>query len=311
MVLKLVALGDVHYFRRLVAPWDLLGKRVIGQANVWLNRGGRFRPRLLAPLITRIQTLKPDLLLLTGDYVSTALPGEFRDFMRTIKPLIDATPAVAVPGNHDRYTFTSAVVRRFDRLVGDALTGPSPTQGGYPAMMRIAERWRLLALDAAVPRTLNSRGKLGNHQLQAARRLLTDVPDDDGLVVLCHYPMLLPPGVRWPWQHRLADRRQLTDILRPLLARRRGRAHTLYVHGHVHRPWLHLYADGPAAGLLDVNAGAACLAARHEPAGQGFWELDLPADPGQPVWARHHLPLSDRPGGAWRVQEQLVSSPGR
>lgn len=306
MVLKLVTLGDVHYFRRLVAPWSLLGKRVIGQANVWFNRGGRFRRRLLPLVVARMQELEPDLLLLTGDYVSTSLPAEFRDFMRVIKPLTDTTAAVAVPGNHDRYTFTSALVRRFDRLVCRALTSPFLKYNGYPALLSIADRWRLLALDAGVPRTLNSRGRLGKRQLDAACGLLGNVADDCGLVVLCHYPMLVPPGVRWRWQHRLTDREKLLAILRSALERRRGRAHTLYVHGHVHHPWLHAYSDGPAAGLVDVNAGAACLVGRDEPAGQGFWEIQLPDDPSRPLVARHHVPLDESSPGVWRVREQSI-----
>jgi len=306
---RLVTLGDVHYFRRLVAPWSLLGKRVIGQANVWFYRGGRFRRRLLPSIVARMQSLKPDLLLLTGDFVSTALPGEFRDFMRVMKPLTDAMPAVAVPGNHDRYTLTSALSRRFDRLVCDGLRSPSDPQHAYPAMIPIAERWRLLALDAAVPRTLNSRGRLGRKQLDAACGLLANVPDDCGLVVLCHYPMLVPPGVHWSWQHRLADREKLLAVLRPVLERRRGRVQTLYVHGHVHRPWVHVYRDGAAAGLVGVTAGAACLGGPAAPAGQGFWELDLPTDPGEPVLVRHHRRKDESPADHWEVKETRVPAP--
>lgn len=309
-MLKLVALGDVHYFRRLVPPWSLLGKRAIGQANVWFNRGGRFRRRLLPMVVVRVQELRPDFVLLTGDLVSTALPGEFADVMGTLRPLLETTPVAVVPGNHDRYTFVSAWTRRFERMVlqefaiknAEAWTG----EGTFPQWVRLGERWRMLALDAAAPRTLNSRGRLGRRQLAAAQAVLAELRDDEGLIVLCHYPMLVPAGMRWHWQHRLADRAALAAPLRPVLERRRGRVQTLYVHGHVHRPWVHVYREGPAAGMVDVNAGAACMVGPGEPAGQGFCEIELPDDPRQAVVVRQHRPTGEAAGDEWRVQEQRV-----
>lgn len=283
---RVVLLGDVHQYRLAVAPWRLLGKRLLGQANLWLNRRHRFDRRLLIPAVRRIAQLRPDWLLLSGDLSTTALADEFADVAAALRPLAGC-PRVAVPGNHDRYT--RAALRR--RTAERALPGLYPDV--FPHLRSLADGWALVALDAAVPRLLSSRGRIGRDQLDRAAAL--EVPAGVGLVVLCHYPFAVPPGVRWRQEHRLADAGPLADLVAAWAGRH---PQVLYLHGHVHRPWHWRPMVGGAPNVWAVNAGAPCHVGTDHPAGQGFWQLDLPRDPAEPVAAARHVP---GPDGGWTV----------
>lgn len=296
-MMRLVLIGDIHAYRQLVAPWSLLGKRLFGQANVWLKRRYHFDRALLAPVVERAAALAPDLVLLSGDLTSTALPGEFDDVVRALAPLAGRIPTIAVAGNHDRYTFGAARRRQFEAAAGAMVAEPFPH---FRRLEAPAERWALLALDAAVPRIISSRGVVGKVQLEVARQQLAELTADDGLIVLCHYALRRPPGLgEMPWHHRLADAagvdKLLADFPGPVL----------YLHGHVHHPWCWRRDEPGLEHVLDINAGAPCLCQRDHPRGQGFWQIDLPADPGEAVGLWRHVPQADtgdsHPTGSWRT----------
>ena len=280
--MRLVLIGDIHFYRLWVPPWLLLSKRILGQMNLWLNRRHQFDRTLLAPLVRHVRTIEPDMLLFSGDLTSTALPGEFDDVMKALSPIVDACPTVMVPGNHDRYTFTSARSRHFETSAGDSV----PRQ--FPHFVRLpspADRWHLLALDGAVPRFITSRGLAGADQLAQARKQIASLTDSDGLVVLCHYALRRPLGrgpMRWP--HRLADAAEVEAMLADCPAR------ILYVHGHVHEPWCWHRTESGLERATDVNAGAPCLRTAEYPCGHGFWQIDLPSDPREQVALHHHVP---------------------
>ena len=284
-MLRLVLIGDIHAYRLLVPPWSLLGKRLLGQTNLWLNRRHRFDRKLLTPLVRQAATLAPDLLLFSGDLTSTALPGEFDDVFEALAPLTGRIPSVAVAGNHDRYTFAAARQRRFEVTGGDLVVEPCPH---FRRLEAPAERWALLVLDAAVPRIISSRGLVGKVQLEVARRQIAQLTPADGLVVLCHYALRRPPGLgHMPWQHRLADAAEVEALLAACPGP------VLYLHGHVHRPWCWRRVEPGLEHVIDVNAGAPCLCQPDWPHGQGFWQIDLPTDPHEPVGLRRHVPTPE------------------
>lgn len=260
-------------------PWHLFGKRLLGQCNLWLNRRYCLEPALLDVLIEQVAHIEPDLLLLPGDLTTTSHAGEFEDIAARLTPLTRSIPAVAVPGNHDRYTFASA--RR--RVMEQMLPGVVPDR--WPHFRQLSERWYLLALDAAVPRFLNSRGLIGQRQLKHVRTLLSHLTPQDGLVVLCHYPLKAPPrAMPLTWDHKLADDRALRRLLTRCPAR------ILYVHGHIHRPWCWQPKHSDQSHFTYLNAGAPCMVSAKHPLGQGFWQVDLPHTPSQHMRIVHYLP---------------------
>ena len=283
--MRLALIGDIHTYRLLVPPWHLVGKRLIGQANLWLNRRHRFDHSLANQLIERAASIQPDMVLLSGDLTTTSLDGEFSDAAQMLAPLTERFPTLIVPGNHDRYTFTSARRRVMETLM------PGVVPNEWPCFRHLTERWHLLALDAAVPRIFNSRGRVGQDQLKKIRRITADLTAQDGLIVLCHYPLKSPPrALPLTWDHKLADSYRLRKLLIRCPAR------LLYLHGHIHKPWCWQPKQSNQAHFTYINAGCPCMTSPKHPRGQGFWQVDLPDDPTGPLQVTHHLPADKTRG---------------
>ena len=281
--MRIALVGDIHHYRLLVPPWRLIGKRLLGQSNLWLHRRHSFNRELLEPVLQRVADTKPDLLLFAGDLTTTSYEKEFQDVAQLLKPVTRDIPTVAVPGNHDRYTPAAARFKRFERY----LTTIAPAR--YPHTRQLNDRWQLLALNAAVPRIISARGELGRRQLHDVREQVQHLTPSDGLVVLCHYPIKLPPSAAMvSWNHKLNDWRRLRRILANC------RARVLYLHGHIHKPWLWLPRKSQHAHFTYINAGSPTLTdPRRYPHGQGFWLIELPNGPDQPLRAIHHVPAAD------------------
>lgn len=269
--MRCLIVGDIHAYQRFVWPWRLCGKRLFAYANEKLNRSRRFDLRLLDSMAEQAQTLHVDWALCTGDLTGSALPGEFEQAKRFLQRLVDQGVRLAVvPGNHDRYTFACARRRAFEHaLAGLALTA-------FPSLIQLSPRWRLMTIDSAVPRLISSRGRIGGEQLAKLRRLTLQTPEQDGLVVLCHYPFDTPPGVRWRWSHRLADR----ELLRAWLGELAPRP-VVFVHGHIHQRWSWRPTQPELTHVQVINAGSPTQSTADYPRGRGFWLLDLPDDPQQ------------------------------
>ena len=279
--MRIVLFGDIHFYRLWLAPWHLLSKRVLGQGNLILNRRKTFRHELFASMIDQAIGLEPDMLLLSGDLTTTSLKQEFIDVAAALKPLTDRVPTVLVPGNHDRYTFAAGRSKRIDRLLAE-LCPP-----GFPHTQTLSDRWQLLALDGAVPRFYNARGRLGPTQFDAAKRYVESLDESQGLVVLCHYPCALPGHIHEHESHALEER----DALRGVLENCRGRV--VYLHGHIHQPWHHEPGDGSGVPFTCIDAGSPCMTSDAYPTGQGFFEIELPDDPQGELIVQHHTASGD------------------
>ena len=291
--MRIALIGDVHLFTLKIHPKRLLSRRVMAHTNLWLNRRHRFNHALLPDLVEHAKSLNPELILFSGDVSTSSLESEFEELMEVVKPLTEHIPGVLVPGNHDRYTFKSRRVGRIEKLLERVM----PQE--FPHCRPLNDGWTLLALDSAIPNRVMSRGALGEKQFLEAERIIRNVPADEALLVLCHYPCSLPPRVPSAWSHDLRENARL----RRALAECRGRV--VFVHGHIHKPW-HVLPDEsaqqptsptvkgkkpkPRPAFECINAGSPCMTSDKYPLGQGFWELNLPEDPRGPLLSRHHVP---------------------
>ena len=302
--MRLALIGDIHVYAPAIHPRRvLMSKRLLSHANHRLSRGRRFDHDLMDPLMDRVRAIRPAAALFSGDVTTTSLEHEFEDVANHLRPLADEMRVVVVPGNHDRYTFGSRRARRVERL----MRGLMPDR--FPHTEPLGDAWRLLALDAALPQAVMSRGRLGDMQYLRAVSTLRKLRDDQGVAVLCHYPVALPPRFPNSYIHDMREARRLGRELAACKAR------VVYLHGHIHKPW-HL-APHPGDGLnrrgdrrrsvrraapFDcVNAGSPCMTGPAYPQGQGFWQIDLPDDPRPPheVVFTHHVMRGD----TWHTTE--------
>jgi predicted phosphodiesterase len=274
---RLALIGDIHLYNLTVKARQLVGKRLLGHTNLWLNRRHRFNHRMLARVMEKVEAIDPDLVLFSGDVTTTSLENEFHDINEYLEPLSRKLPVLIVPGNHDRYTFRSARKKLMETVL-DRIMPRS-----FPYWQTLTDRWKLLALDSAIPQVIFSRGALGKAQLVAVERDLEGLTADDGLVVLCHYPVCLPAGLPRSWTHDLAEGQQLRKMLEQCLAK------VVFLHGHVHKPWYARPNGRDRLPFVCINAGSPCMTSDAFPLGQGFWEIELPTDPSEAPDLTHHV----------------------
>lgn len=314
--MRIILLGDIHMHHLFVWPWKLIGKRVLGQLNLWLNRRKTFKVHLLKDLFDRVTELKADMLLFSGDFTTTALSAEFQMVREIAGAAMERCSTFAVPGNHDRYTMTSNRRKRFERYFAEF------TAASWPYHRQLAPKLHMIGLDPTRPTLFNARGKLGEKQIETLDRVLKEnLKAGDRLIVLCHYPLGTPPGYEpEPRSHALIDADRLIRTLNE------AGYETLYLHGHVHAPWCRRLANAP--NIVDINAGAPIMIDAKHPRGQGFWEIEIPEnskpDPTQDLFqsaisSAHHGPngwiLSRHVAGQeekWRrIRVEWPQSPGQ
>ncbi len=298
-MMRLVLIGDIHAYRRFMPPGLLLGKRLLGVTTVWMWRQFLFDQRLLLPVLTHAAGLQPDWVLFCGDVSNTALPGEFADVRQALDDTLAGIPALIVPGNHDRYTRRSRHRRALERHLGAYVPGQ------FPCFRHLQGRWHLLALDAAVPYLASASGRLGQDQVEAISRQIAGLTADDGLIVLCHYPIFYPPGTYHRPGHSLLDKEDLIALLRACPAR------TLYLHGHVHVPWRFTLAEPGLEHITLINAGAPTCRTRRHRFGQGFWQIDLPENPQATVRLLRHVPYAEPMSANNSSSRTVPGAPGR
>jgi predicted phosphodiesterase len=286
-VMRIVLLGDIHVYTRWAWPWQLLSKRALGMANLWVRRQFQFQMRYMDEVVRRAAALGPDMVLLSGDLTTTALPIEFRRVRAMLAPLFENHAVFVVPGNHDRYTFGSARRRVFEKHLMP-LTAES-----WPNYHQVSDSLHLISLDPNRPNLVTDRGLLPPQQMDALRRRLETIPATDRVIVLCHYGLGVPPG------HRPEAKRHAMINAAEVRAALAAQPHeVLFLHGHQHEPWCWRHAD--ATNVVSLNAGAPVMVSRRWPRGQGFWEIDTAGD----SWAMTHHVMDAV--GAWHA-DRLVA----
>src|SRR5690606_5847140 len=141
--------------------------------------------------------LESSYCLLSGDLSGTGLKSEVSAAIGAQRVFHEhQVPILGVPANHDRYTKGRLVLSRFEKLI-------SPQERvEYPYIKQLNACWWLVGLNAATPRIFTSRGKVSDQQIAAAKELMKDLPEHAGIVILCHYPFIVPEDVNWSWHHR-------------------------------------------------------------------------------------------------------------
>lgn len=259
---RFVLLGDIHVYRRMAWPWQVMNKRLLGLMNLWLRRQFRFKQQLLPSLFEHAASQEPDHWLFTGDLTTTALDAEFDDAMALINRYVGDSPAFIVPGNHDRYTFQADRSRAFERHVGDR------TASVWPCYRELSPGFHLIGLDPTHANFLFAHGVVGERQRAAMASLVRDrTGPDDQLVVVCHYPLGTPPSrPEEELSHGLQDIPEVVELLADL-----GRP-TIYLHGHVHYPWC--WRLPAAENVVAINVGAPVMRKNKFPYGEGYWLME-------------------------------------
>jgi 3',5'-cyclic AMP phosphodiesterase CpdA len=146
---------------------------------------GRVDDALLAPLVERVRTLAPDLVVVSGDLTQRARRAQFEQ----ARAFLDRLPAprLVVPGNHDVPMFNLfdrffRPLEKFRRIVEPDLS---------PSF--IDEEVAVLGVNTARSLVIKD-GRINDEQIGALREVLCRLPDAIVKVVVTHHPFDVHPG---------------------------------------------------------------------------------------------------------------------
>lgn len=260
---------------------SLLNKRWSGFMSWRGHRRHVHLPEILAAAVADMRVLAPDHLVITGDLVNIALPGEFVAARRWLEGLGAPSEVTLVPGNHDA-TVTQPWARALGQwepwMRGDEASGGAAQAALFPSVRRRGPV-AFIGLCTALPTPLfMASGRLGADQLARLEGILAGLKQE-GLFrcVLLHHPPVTMPG--GGGRKGLVDRRGLQAVLGRVGAE-------LLLHGHTHRSRLDWLAGptGPIPSMAVPSASALPSSKDH---------------------ARWHFCAIERQEAGWRVEVQI------
>lgn len=218
---------------------------------------GWVHERMLAPLARALQAQRGDLLIVSGDLTQRARVTQFWQAQRFLAGL--QLPVMMVPGNHDVPLHNPVA-----RLCWPFCTYRRHAAGILTPGLRI-DGLRIVSLNTADPGRWR-RGKLRAVEIDAALAQLKRDHDRVPGILVCHHPLITPPGFR-PGE----TRGPVEESLQALAAQ----GVRIVLSGHLHH-WnigQGITAETPQP-ILHVQTGTA-LCAREGERDHGFAVLEL------------------------------------
>ncbi len=239
--MRLAHLSDLHFTCFTLNPLRLFPKRIISHLNWFLHRKEAFSEELIEKLPDLLSSLKVDLVLLSGDFTTSSMPEEF-DLAKKFTNRL-SMPFLAIPGNHDHYTRRSHLQKRFYNYFPSLLS--SLAKEGVEAH-KIGMGFWVVSLDTCPPNSIfSSRGSFSTQQEAKLENLLLQIPKEDKILLLNHYPFFQQEHPK-----KILERGEALEALI-----RRDPRIVLYLHGHTHR---HAIADLRPSGLPIVLDSGSC-----------------------------------------------------
>ena len=242
---------------------DLIGKRLTGFIN-WRGRRAIHDMDTLGRVVEDLRAQRPDHVMMTGDALNIALPGEFAPAAAWMKTLGDPAAVSFVPGNHDAY-----VAGALPLLASTFAPWTAGDAGEAEAFPYLRERAGVafIGVNSGVPTApFLASGQVGGAQLQRIARML-DACRARGLarVVMIHHP---------PWRGGATPGRGLRDAraFEAVIARHGAE---LIVHGHNHRSHVaHLPTPSGRAPVVGVRSASAVPGTARHLAGYHLYRID-------------------------------------
>jgi 3',5'-cyclic AMP phosphodiesterase CpdA len=231
MSFRIAHFSDIHLTARSLRldAFDWFGKRATGWLNARLGRGKHFADSatVAGVLAKDLKSRGYDHVVFSGDATTLGLRTEFEEVRRVLEPDHGWPPAIAVPGNHDYYTFRAVRAGAFERVFAKWQEGERIEGHHYPFVQKAGPLW-LVAVNSAGANLAfwDSRGRVGNLQLRRLAELLRRLPPGPRVMVT-HYPLMLADGREEALWRRLRDARRLLELAKAGGIR-------LWLHGHRH-----------------------------------------------------------------------------
>jgi 3',5'-cyclic AMP phosphodiesterase CpdA len=272
-VIRVLHFSDVHVQESVLAvpPSEMLGKRALAVANLWLTRGRLFResvPKLEA-LGRFAASEHVDFSICTGDYTAIGSEVEYKSARAAIEGLVHAPLGFCtVPGNHDLYLADTLRDSRFERHFGEFTASEWPeyvVDGPYPYVRLVSSTLAIVGLNSSKPNPnpFSSSGRIPKLQLESLARVLDD-PRLSGrrVIVMTHYGILRRDGQPDSEHHGLENAEELVRVC--------ARPRVMIAHGHIHGRYFHQ----PIAGRPWIFCAGSATQRERE----GIWLYELDGD---------------------------------
>jgi 3',5'-cyclic AMP phosphodiesterase CpdA len=250
--LRLAQISDFHFTKITWNPFRLLSKRLLGNLNWVFARKNNFSETQLDALPKFLKSLQIDCVLLGGDFTTTSLRTEYERAETFVKSL--PAPWLAIPGNHDHYTYRSYRQRHFYRYFTnqrsiDHKVDFFTLKDHAIEAHRLVQEWWVIALDTALATNpYASTGLFSEKQEEYLEEILAALPANASILLFNHYPF---------FQNDIPRHRLVRGVALEAILRKEPRIKA-YLHGHSHR---HTIADLQPSGLpviLDSGCSADC-----------------------------------------------------
>lgn len=227
--MRIAHLSDLHF-----ASWDwnisqLFSKRWLGNLNFIFGRRNHFDHSRLKPLPHLLKSLDVNYVIVTGDLSTTSAPAEFshaKSFIAEIEA--QGIEVLCIPGNHDHYTKNAYADQRFYDYFSSCWQHKDLKSSGLTAkqVSKNSQGWWIVGLDTALATSwFHSTGYFNPKTEQALEQLLQDLPPEDHVLLINHFPFFQHESPR----KRLIRGKELQKVIEkhPQIK--------IYCHGHTHR----------------------------------------------------------------------------
>jgi 3',5'-cyclic AMP phosphodiesterase CpdA len=210
---------------------------------------GRVDPDVVTALASSIRSVKPDLVVFSGDLTQRATATQFREaraFLDAVEP-----PTLVIPGNHDVPLWNVAKrffapLERYKRFITADLAP-------------VFEDDEMIVVGVNTARSFAwGEGRINRPQVEAILARLRSASPDATRIVVTHHPFDLPPGVH---QKRLLGRATMA------MAQLATAGADLFLSGHLHLSHVSHSAERyriAGHSALIVQAGTVSLRGRGE-----------------------------------------------
>ena len=244
----IIHISDLHFHSYPQSLSELNAKRILGATNLLIRRAREFPLERAKLMVKRIQRMEWDHLVISGDITQLSLKREFSLAREVLDPLLLKSDRVTViPGNHDRYIDLKEGEDFFYKYFGEFF-GSNDIH-----VSKINQKWMLVGWDSAHPNDLSTAsGTVKSSTIRSTEKLINNSPDRTNFIVANHYPLTFPEYWKLDRFHELYN---LVPVRNWILQNPQIR---LYLHGHIHKNWVHCLPRDSASELLLVNSAASC-----------------------------------------------------
>ena len=204
---------------------------------------GRVDHDLLGPLRATLESVKPDLVVVSGDLTQRAKIEQFhaaKAFLETLPK-----PQLVVPGNHDVPLYR--VLERFASPLGNY----KAVFGDDVEPVHVDDEIAVVGVNTARSLVFKG-GRINRAQMARVRRILEPLPKSVTKIVVSHHPFNVPEGSD--------EEDQIVGRAKKALEHLAGCGADLFLSGHLHEASVTRIADRyDIAGVhaLVVQAGTA------------------------------------------------------